>query len=194
MKFATIVLLSILLLGCFPVQMWSYEPIDESGRVVQNHKGLASVSYRQMLDTSSGISLSASSNNKNEFKIYFQLSVAKNSKVEINEWNIRLSSESFDKDMIIPIETMSTSIYGRDGNDGYRKQVKVGEVFFGEASNEESDQSSIDLYTVALAVNMPMPKNISILLPAFTVNQEVIEIQPVLFKISSQYNSGYSMQ
>jgi hypothetical protein len=194
MKSAIFVLLSILLLGCFPVQMWSYEPIDESGRVEQNHKGLTSVSYIKMLDTSSGISISAGSNNKNEFKIYFQISVAKNSKIEITEWNFRLSSESFNKDLIIPIETMSTSVYGDDESAGYRKHVKAGEAFFGEASNQKFDQSLVDLYTVALAVNSPMPENLSISLPAFTVNQEVIEIQPVLFKLSSQYNYGYSMQ
>lgn len=194
MKSAIFVLLSTFLLGCFPVQMWSYEPIDESGRVEQNHKGLSSVSYRKMLDIGSGISISAGSNNKNEFKIYFQLSVAKNSKIEINEWNFRLSSESFSKDLLIPIDTMSTSVYARDGSVGHRKHVKSGEAFLGEALNQDIDKSSIDLYTVVLAVNRTMPENLSIKLPAFTVNKEVIETQPVLFKLSNQYNFGYSMQ
>lgn len=96
--------------SCIPVQMWSYEPVDESERVEQSYKGLTSIYYRRMLDSSSGFSISAGGNNKNEFKIFFQLSIAKNTHIKINEWILRLSSDNFDNDLIIPIEKMSISV------------------------------------------------------------------------------------
>jgi len=174
--------------------MLSYEPINESDRVVQRHKGLTNISYRKTLDNSSGLSISAGSRDKNEFKIYFQLSVAKNSHIIMNEWNFKLSSENWVNDLIIPIEKMSTSVYGRNGNEGQRKYVKPGDVFSGEALNQEFDQSLTDDYTVTLSVKRPMPENLSILIPAFTVNQKIIKTKPVSFKLKSHYDYGYSMQ
>jgi hypothetical protein len=194
MKASIFVLISIILCGCFPIQMLSYEPVDESVRVVQIYRGLTSISYRKIFDNSSGLSISAGSRDKNEFKIYFQLSVAKKSHIKINEWNFQLSSENWNNDLIIPIDKMSTSVYGRNGNAGHIKYVEPGYVFFGEALNQEFDQSSTDDYTVTLSVKRPMPENLSILIPTFTVNQKLIKTKPVSFKLKSHYDYGYSMQ
>ncbi len=194
MKSSILVLIFITLCGCFPIQMLSYEPVNESDRVVQSHKGLTNISYRKILNNSSGLSIIAGSRDKNEFKIYFQLSVAKNSHIKMNEWNFKLSSESWVNDLIIPIEKMSTSVYGRNGNEGQRKYVEPGYVFSGEALNQEFDQSLTDDYTVTLSVKRPMPENLSILIPTFTVNQKIIKTKPVSFKLKSHYDYGYSMQ
>ena len=189
-----LILVSSLLLGCVPSKVWLYRAVDEEGRFEERYMGSLNISYGKKLLDDTSFNIRAGSNSGNEIGIGFQLTVAKDAKVELEKWELVLSSLEFDADIVAPINEMSVSVYGRDGRPGYLEYVYPGQIIFGRGVNESLGHSPNDSYLASVLVQREMPKTLSIALPRIIINDKLIVVPEIKFELVEAYDYAYSLQ
>jgi len=194
MRATLFILITMLLAGCFPSKAWLYRSVNEEGRYEERYKGSLNVSYGEKLDGKTSFSINAAGNLEGKFGVSLQLNVEKGSEVKLDLWELTFSSPEFENDIITPLQKMSLSVYGRDGNPGYYKYIHPGESIVGSAENETLGLSPTDAYLTSATVSQKSPARLFIKLPVFIVNGKRISVPPIEFELVEIYNYGYSLQ
>lgn len=187
-------ILIYLLSGCIGTSLLLYSPLDTEKRHQQNYKGATSISYGASLAEAGAFTINAGSPDGKSIQLGFQVSVKKGSKIRIEKWEIALSSPEFDDEIVVPIESMSLSVYGRDGMQGYNKHIYSGQAFLGQAVNKHVDNIPMDTYITLITLRRNPPKKLTVKMPIFVVKEQPIELMPIVFELIKVRDYGYSMQ
>ena len=194
MQHLYIFILVFLMSGCVGTSKLVYSPVDSEKRQQQSYKGTTSISYGTSLAEAGALNISAGSPDGENIQLGLQISIKKGSTIKFEKWQIALSSPEFEEDIVIPIESLSLSVYGHNGAQGYKEHIYSGEAFFGRAVNEHIDSIPLDSYITLVTLKRAPPKKLIVKMPIFIANEKVVSIAPIVFELIKVKSRGYSMQ